>query len=487
MSGTLTLFEIMEGIEYTLKSGQDTPVSGIAYDSRTLQEGDVYFALTGGTFDGAEFIDDAIEKGCSAVVTEKAVDRSFAPLLITTDSRSALAFASSAFYGHPSRELKLIGITGTHGKTSVAFILRYLLQSDGHRTAIMGTIGNDLGSGLIESKLTTLEAPEINKFLRDALKTGSTHAVMEVSSHSLSMKRTAGLAFDVALFTNLTHDHLDFHGDFDSYRESKAMLFNDLSSSSKAILNKDDSSWEKMVSSSPAGLITYSLSDSTADYHAESYSYSSDGLRLNLITPDAETEIKSSLVGEFNIYNLMAAYAAAEAVGAEPGSDLSELPQIPGRLEKISIDSDFTVLVDYAHTPDALKNAINASREILSGSGKLITVFGCGGDRDREKRPLMGKVASTLSDFTIITSDNPRGEKPEAVISEILTGMVSKAPFESIPDRRAALKRALKIAGTGDVVLIAGKGHEAYQEVMGVRTKFSDKEALIELMEQLNI
>ena len=482
MSGKLTLFGIMEGLEYRLIAGQDTPVSGIAYDSRAVQEGDVYFALKGQNFDGAEFINDAIEKGCSAVVTEEEIDMSFAPLLKTSNTRFALAFASSAFYGHPSRDLKLLGITGTNGKTSVAFILRQLLQSAGHTTAIMGTVGNDFGSGLTESKLTTPEAPEINRFLRDALKAGSTHAVMEVSSHSLSMKRTAGLAFDVALFTNLTHDHLDFHGDFESYRESKAKLFSSLSPSAKAVLNKDDPAWEELISSSPAGVITYSLSDSTADYHATSYSYDSAGIRINLATPKIETEIVSSLVGEFNVYNLVAAYAAAEVVGAKPSGDLRELPQIPGRLEKILIDADFTVIVDYAHTPDALRNAIKASRELLSGTGKLITLFGCGGDRDKEKRPLMGEVASTLSEFIIITSDNPRSEKPEAVIGEILTGIDSKASFEPIPDRRTALKKALNIATTGDVVLIAGKGHEGYQEIMGVKTKFSDKEVVEEIM-----
>lgn len=482
MSGALTLFEIMEGLEYKLIAGQDTPVSGIAYDSRTVQEGDVYFALKGENFNGVEFINDAVEKGCSAVVTEEEIDTSFAPLLKTLDSRSALAFASSAFYGHPSRDLKLLGITGTNGKTSVAFILRYLLQSAGHTTAIMGTVGNDYGSGLIDSKLTTPEAPEINRFLRDALKAGSTHAVMEVSSHSLSMKRTAGLTFDVALFTNLTHDHLDFHGDFDSYRESKAKLFNSLSPTAMAILNIDDPAWEELISSSSAEIITYSLSDSTADYHATSYSNDSAGTRINLVTPKIETEIASSLVGEFNVYNLVAAYAAAEAVGAKPSGDLSELPQIPGRFEMLQINADFTLLVDYAHTPDALRNAIEASRELLSGTGKLITLFGCGGDRDKAKRPLMGEVASTLSEFAIITSDNPRNEKPEDIISEILKGIDSKASFESIPDRRAALKTALNIAKTGDVVLIAGKGHEDYQETMGVKTRFSDKEVLEEIM-----
>ena len=482
MSGTHTLFEIMEGLEYSIISGQDKPISGIAYDSRVVKEGDVYFALKGQQFDGAEFINDAIDKGCSAVVTEEEIDGSFVTLLKTSDSRSALAFASSAFYGHPSHDLKLLGITGTNGKTSVAFILRYLLQSTGHMTAIMGTVGNDYGSGMTESKLTTPEAPEINKFLRDALKAGSTHAVMEVSSHSLKMKRAAGLAFDVALFTNLTHDHLDFHGDFDSYRESKAMLFNGLSRSAKAVVNKDDPAWEKVVSSSPAGIVTYSMSDSSADYHAASYSHSSDGLRIDLATPENDIEITSSLVGEFNVYNLMAAYAAAEAVGAKPDGDLGELPQIPGRLEKITVNADFTVLVDYAHTPDALRNAITAARELLSGTGKLVTVFGCGGDRDKEKRAVMGEIASTLSEFIIITSDNPRNEKPEDIISEIIKGIDPKTPFDSIPDRRAALKMALKIATTGDVILIAGKGHEDYQETMGVKTKFSDKETIAEIM-----
>lgn len=474
----------MERVEYKDIKGSDAIISGIAYDSRAVQEGDVYFALTGENFDGAQFIPDAIKRGCSAVVSSEN-DNSFeVPSLTTPDTRLALAFASSAFYGNPSRKLKLIGITGTNGKTSVAHILRYMLQSAGCKTAILGTVGHDYGTGIEKSTLTTPEAPELNRFLRKAVDEGSSHAVMEVSSHSLALKRVRGLDFDVAVFTNLTHDHLDYHKNFESYRNAKGMFFKELKKSACAVINIDDEASNYMSTMTAANVVTFSISDSSADYQALSHSYSDRGMEISLSIPRGTVNIESPLSGEFNVYNLLAAFSAVEALGVKGDhaiEDLTELSQIPGRFEKIESDADFTIIVDYAHTPDALENTMLAAKELISTNSRLITLFGCGGDRDVEKRPVMGRLASSLSDLVIVTSDNPRSESPESIISGITQGM-DKENFKPIEDRRSAITYALSEAKSGDVVLVAGKGHEDYQEINGVRKPFSDKEIIKEIL-----
>lgn len=474
----------MEGIEYKDLTGNDAVVSGIAYDSRAVQKGDVYFALKGENFDGAQFIPDAIERGCSAVVSVDYENTTEVPVLTTPDTRLALAYASSAFYGNPSRNLKLIGITGTNGKTSVAHILRYMLQSAGCKTAILGTVGHDYGEGIEKSSLTTPEAPELNRFLRKAVNEGSSHAVMEVSSHSLALKRVRGLDFDVAVFTNLTHDHLDYHKNFESYRNAKGLLFKELKDSAYAVINIDDESSNYMSTMTSANVATFSISDSSADYQALSHTYSDRGMKISLSIPKGALDIESPLSGEFNVYNLMAAFTAVEVLGVNTDSaveNLTNLSQIPGRFEKIDSDAGFTIIVDYAHTPDALENTMIAAGELRAPDSRLITVFGCGGDRDVEKRPIMGKLASSLSDLVIVTSDNPRSEPPESIISGITQGM-NKDNFKAIEDRRSAIGHALAEANSGDVVLVAGKGHEDYQEINGVRKPFSDKEVIKELL-----
>ena len=484
MSNSSSLYKIMKGIEYDDLNGNDAVISGIAYDSRSVREGDVYFALSGENFDGAQFIPEAIERGCSAVVSRE-YDRTPEVAAVTTsDPRLALAYASTNFYGNPSRKLKLIGITGTNGKTSVAHILRYMLQSAGYKTAILGTVGHDYGEGIEKSSLTTPEAPDLNKFLRKAVDEGSTHAVMEVSSHSLALKRVSGLDFDLAVFTNLTHDHLDYHKNIESYRNSKGILFSELKDSAYAVLNIDDEAAEYMSTLTSANVVTFSISDSSADYQALSHTFSERGMKISLSIPRGTVNIESPLSGEFNVYNLLAAFSAVDVLGVKGDyaiENLNDLSQIPGRFEKIVSAAGFTILVDYAHTPDALENTMKAARQLTSPDGRLITIFGCGGDRDVEKRPVMGKLASSLSDLVIVTSDNPRSEKPENIINEISNGII-KENFESIEDRRSAIIHALKEAKTGDVVLVAGKGHEDYQEINGIRKPFSDKDVINEFL-----
>ncbi|MCH8288542.1 MAG: UDP-N-acetylmuramoyl-L-alanyl-D-glutamate--2,6-diaminopimelate ligase [Candidatus Marinimicrobia bacterium] len=490
MSVTHSLHEIMKGIEHTQITGGDVEVKGISYDSRTLTKGEVYFALEGENFHGAEFIPGAVERGCSAVVSYEIGETvPSVPTLKAVDSRLALALASSAFYGHPSKELKLVGITGTNGKTSVSHILRHLLQDSGNQTALLGTIGNDYGQGLEKFPLTTPEAPELNRFLRKAVNAGSTHAVMEVSSHSLIKKRTAGLDFDVAVFTNLTHDHLDFHGDFDSYKAAKGMLFEGLKDTAVSILNEDDNAFDYISSVARTKILTYSMINNSADFFAvREPANGEQNKRVKLYFSGEKQVIDSPLTGEFNVYNLLAACAAAASLGVSPSEiakSLSSLPQIPGRLERIDSPEGVIVLIDYAHTPDALKNAMKAARELVTPSGgKLITLFGCGGDRDVEKRPLMGELSSTLSDLTVITSDNPRSEPPDVIIKDIEKGMKSGAQFRSIEDRRMAIVYSLEEASSGDVVLIAGKGHEDYQEIGGKKNPFSDRDIVNELLKK---
>jgi len=474
----------MEGVEFNDNKGIDAVISGIAYDSRAVQNGDVYFALTGENFDGAEFIADALKRGCSAVVSRDYDNSSEVPALTTSDPRLALAYASSAFYGNPSGKLKLIGITGTNGKTSVAHILRYMLESAGCKTAILGTVGHDYGAGIEKSTLTTPEAPELNRFLRKAVDEGSSHAVMEVSSHSLALKRVRGLDFDVAVFTNLTHDHLDYHKNFDSYRNSKGSFFKELKDSAYAVINIDDDASGFMSTLTSANVVTFSISDSTSDYQALSHIYSDRGMKISLSIPRGTVDIESPLSGEFNVYNLLAAFSAVEVLGVKGDhaiENLTELSQIPGRFEKIDSRADFTIIVDYAHTPDALKNTMLAAQEMTGNNGRLITLFGCGGDRDIEKRPVMGQLASSHSDLVVVTSDNPRSESPESIISGITQGM-DNYNFKAIEDRRSAISYALSEAKSGDVVLVAGKGHEDYQEINGVRIPFSDKEIIKEIL-----
>jgi len=474
----------MEGIEYKDLRGTDTAISGIAYDSRSVREGDVYFALSGENYNGEQFIPDAIERGCSAVVSREYDKTPDLPAVTTSDPRLALAYASSAFYGNPSRELKLIGITGTNGKTSVAHILRYMLQSAGYKTAILGTVGHDYGEGIEKSSLTTPEAPELNRFLRKAVDESSTHAVMEVSSHSLALKRVSGLDFDVAVFTNLTHDHLDYHKNFESYRNSKGLFFSDLKDSAYAVINIDDESAGYMSTLTSANVVTFSISDSSADYQAISHTFSERGMKISLSIPRGTVNIESPLSGEFNVYNLIAAFSAVDQLGVKADNaieNLADLSQIPGRFEKIESDAGFTIIVDYAHTPHALENTMKAARELTAPDGRLITVFGCGGDKDVEKRPIMGKLASSLSDLVIVTSDNPRSEPPENIISDIINGMI-KDNYSSIKERRSAINHALTEANNGDVVLVAGKGHEDYQEINGIRKPFSDKDVIKEFL-----
>ena len=464
-------------------------VTGISYDSRKVSSGDIFVAIKGLNADGHRFIPEAVLAGAVAVVLENDdvvdddyfTDRNVAKIVVS-DSRKALAVLSSAFYGFPSKKLKLIGVTGTNGKTTTTHLIRSIAELAEGKAGLIGTISYFVGDKIIPANQTTPEAVEINRFLKEMLDAGVKVCVMEVSSHALSLDRVYSLDFDIGIFTNLTHDHLDFHGTFEAYLQAKKTLFDSLKKDAFAIYNIDDPNGDKMVSETKAIKVSYGRS-SDAYVRAIRESFSFEGTYVEIETRKGRrVGINSSLIGEFNIYNILAAAAAGFALGYDEDvikQGIEKVKLVKGRFEKIDSPFGYTVIIDYSHTPDALEKCIDSILKLKSKKGgKLITVFGCGGDRDKEKRPVMGKIASRKSDITIITSDNPRFEDPNAIIDEIVKGVDKSSVYYIFVDRKEAIERALEMASTGDVVLIAGKGHEEYQIIKDEKIPFSDREVV---------
>jgi UDP-N-acetylmuramoyl-L-alanyl-D-glutamate--2,6-diaminopimelate ligase len=469
---------------------ESTAISAICYDSRQVSAGAVFVALRGLHTDGTAFARDAVARGAVAVVSETA-----APADVTghwievTDGRLALAALAAAFYGEPSDELLLVGITGTNGKTTTSYVLASIFEAAGMRCGRIGTVGHRIGTREVEAARTTPEAPELQGMLREVVSQGCRACVMEVSSHALVLRRADYLHFAAAIFTNLTRDHLDFHRSMEEYFTAKRRLFELLPSSGFGITNLDDPRGG-VFSHTGGRAVSYAI-DTAADVRPGPLSFSLDGLAFEVRTPRGTLQIRSSLVGRPNVYNILAAAATAMALdlpfsAIERG--VSTLDSVPGRFQVVSgAADDVRVVVDYAHTDDALKNLLETARSLASG--RLITVFGCGGDRDRAKRPLMGAVAARLSDLVVVTSDNPRSEDPEQIIDQIKRGIVMPAdrvppggqapkstPCVAIVDRREAIERAVRDATRGDLVLIAGKGHEKYQVIGSRVLPFDDIE-----------
>lgn len=451
----------------------DRPVAAIAYDSRRVSAGAVFVALRGLKADGASFAAQAAGRGAGLIVAETPAPPGIAvPWLIVSDARVALALLADRFYDHPSREISVIGVTGTNGKTTTAYLLAAILDAAGLPAGIMGTVSYRVGREEREAARTTPEAPDVQQLLHEMKERGCRSAVMEVSSHALALKRVDGMQFAAAIFTNLTRDHLDFHADMESYFAAKRRLFEMLPSGAPAVINADDPRGAPLmpVTSRP---ITYGIQQ-PADVRPDSLELGLDGIVLNVLTPRGSVAIRSKLVGRPNAYNILAATAAAVALDL-PLQSIAEgvhaLAGVPGRFEVVSSASDnVTVVVDYAHTDDALRNLMETARPLAKR--RLITVFGCGGDRDRTKRPLMGMVAARLSDVVLITSDNPRSEDPARIIDEIRRGIPAggqaggrQTDVISIVDRAEAIERAVAMAMPDDLILIAGKGHEKYQQV----------------------
>jgi UDP-N-acetylmuramoyl-L-alanyl-D-glutamate--2,6-diaminopimelate ligase len=447
-------------------------VTGLAWDSRAVEPGNVFIALKGLRADGSVFASQAVSRGAVAIVSEQPLPAGFdAPWVTVPDARLALALLAITFYRNPSAEMQVVGITGTNGKTTTAYLMASIFEAAGIRCGIVGTVAHKVGDELREATRTTPEAPEIQGLLRDMVAAGCRACAMEVSSHGLSLSRVDGMTFSAAVFTNLTRDHLDFHLDMEAYFHAKRRLFEMLPREAPGVINLDDPRGAGLVEL-VARSVSYAV-NRPADVTTGPLSFSLEGMGFDVRTPRGPVRVRSSLVGRPNVYNILAAVAAATALdvpieAVEKG--LQSLKGVPGRFQLVSTPKDeVTVVVDYAHTDDALRNLLETARPLAAG--RLITLFGCAGDRDRTKRPLMGAVAGRLSDVVIITSDNPRTEDPNRIVEEVRRGLTAELRRDSAPqvlslvDRREAIAKAVELAKPGDLVIIAGKGHEKYQVI----------------------
>lgn len=490
----MVLKDLLEGVRVIkLYSGmygkmvltQDVSVQNIRYDSRKVGPGDMFVALRGTASDGHRFIQTAMHAGAIVVVVDD--DAALPDTLfmhegvlkvVVPDARAALARLSANFYGRPGDTLTLVGVTGTNGKTTTTHLVRSIMEAHGQKSGLVGTIEYRIGGQVIPATHTTPESLELNALLADMVQQGCTAAVMEVSSHALAMHRVDGMKFRAGVFTNLTQDHLDYHGTMEEYFRVKKRLFEQLGDDAVAVVNDDDAYGRRMVEGSAARVITYGTGGG-ADVQATAIALSVGGSRCTISYGEDALEIRSSLTGRFNIANILAAYATGIGLGIPAETvraGIAQVQAVRGRFEQIVAPAGWTAVIDYAHTPDALENCLHTIREIMPGGSRIITVFGCGGNRDRGKRPVMGRIATTLSDVTIITSDNPRNEDPEMIIREILAGAGGANNVRTEADRRKAIRLALTDARPGDVVLVAGKGHETYQVVSDTKHHFDDRE-----------
>lgn len=463
----------------------DMVIQQIEFDSRKLMTDSLFVATKGTAVDGHSFIPTAIEKGAKVIVCEDL------PQILQTDicyiqvadSAEALGYLASAFYGYPSEKLNLVGVTGTNGKTTIATLLYELFKTLGYKVGLLSTVCNYIDEEVVEATHTTPDAISINQLLQSMVNAGCTYAFMEVSSHAIEQKRIAGLDFDGGIFTNLTRDHMDYHQTFENYLKAKKAFFDMLPAESFALTNIDDKNGMVMLQNCEARKFSYSMR-TMADFKVKILEHSFDGMLLQV----NGTEVHVPFIGKFNAANLVAVYGAAMLLDVDAMETLrilSMLKAVAGRFETIAAPAGFTAIVDYAHTPDALNNVLATINQILQGEGRLITVVGCGGDRDKGKRPMMAREAVEGSWKAIFTSDNPRFEDPQSIIDDMKAGLdtTQKADYIAILDRREAIKTACVMAQKGDVVLVAGKGHEDYQIIQGVKYHFSDKEEILAAIE----
>lgn len=476
----------MLGIDYEpVRGSVAVDVSGISYDSRQTKPGDLFICIPGFKTDGHRFADQAIENGALVVVAEKKLDvPEGVTLLLTSDTRKALPLLAANFYGEPSRDLRVIGVTGTNGKTTTTHLIKAILEEAGKKTGIIGTLYAQIDELKIEMGHTTPESLDIEAFMSMVRARHGQYVVMEVSSHALDLGRVEHIDFDGAVFTNLTQDHLDYHQTMDQYEESKLKLFKGMAEDGKyAVINGDDPYAADFIRAAGDNYHTYAIKH-PADVKAVNLKTDLKGSRFQVVA-DQEFAVKVNQIGLFNVYNTLAAISIALYEGIDPltiQSALEKVEGVAGRFEQVDCGQDFTVVVDYAHTPDGLENILKTGRQLTKN--RLITVFGCGGDRDRTKRPLMGKIAAKYSDFCIVTSDNPRGEEPEAIIDDIVPGLneIKDSRYARIADRRDAIEHAIRLARKGDLIIIAGKGHETYQLVKDKVLDFDDRQVAREIL-----
>ncbi|MGR6836192.1 UDP-N-acetylmuramoyl-L-alanyl-D-glutamate--2,6-diaminopimelate ligase [Syntrophomonas erecta] len=484
----MLLAELTVNIEYKiLKGSLNQAINSVCYDSRQAGQGSLFVCIRGLKTDGHQFVDQAISRGATAILAEREV---LVPeevaLIITPDTRKALPIVSGNFYNNPSRQLTVIGITGTNGKTTTSHLLQAILEENGEKTGILGTLYGSIGDLRIKNPHTTPESLEIEEFMDLVHKNKGHNVVMEVSSHALALHRVDAIDFDVAVFTNLTQDHLDYHRTMEDYREAKKKLFAMLPAegSAFAVINADDDNSAAIISACRCRILTFGV-NSPADIRAINLDISMQGSRFEVNYGDISFPIEMKLIGLFSVYNALAAISVCLGMNIPIPviqKALAKVKGVPGRFEQVDCGQDFTVVVDYAHTPDGLENILKTARQLVTN--RLITVFGCGGDRDHTKRPLMGEIAARYSDFSVVTSDNPRSEDPHKIIEDILPGLqkVAGARFAVITDRRSAIEQAIYLARPGDLVVIAGKGHETYQLVKDQVLEFDDRQVAAEFL-----
>jgi len=481
----MLLAELLKGVEVKRISGStDITIQKIEYDSRSVSANNLFVAIRGFEKDGHDFIPEAVKEGASAVVVEKSEGflEKLKPHLraeaVVSNSRAALSQISCRFYGYPSAKLKVIGVTGTNGKTTTTHMIKSILENAKKRVGLIGTIVHMIDQRRLPALHTTPESLDLHRLFSQILSEKIFYVVMEVSSHSLALHRVEDIDFDIGIFTNLTRDHLDFHQSFESYREAKGYLFEKLKGqSSWAVLNLDDPNCEFFYKKVKVPKLTFSLKKGNGDVFPLEFETDILGTKLRLFTPIGEERINLKVFGKLNLSNALASAACCVALGIDLSTikkGLESFKDVPGRMERIVLGQKYNVLIDYAHTPDALQKVLEDAKEITKGD--LILVFGCGGDRDKGKRPMMGKIASNLADQVIITSDNPRTEDPEAIVKQVYQGIENKKKVALFTDRKEAIKHALEKAKEKDTVIIAGKGHEDYQILGKRKIHFSDRE-----------
>jgi UDP-N-acetylmuramoyl-L-alanyl-D-glutamate--2,6-diaminopimelate ligase len=480
----MTFLQLLDGAEVLAHSG-DPVVSSVEYDSRRVKPGCLFVAMRGEASDGNRFIDQAIGAGAVAVVTDSAGEKARLGVgwAAVPNGRRALARVSANFYKKPAERIAVTGITGTNGKSTTAFLVESILAAAGRKSALIGTIEYHVAGKVLAAPHTTPEALELNRIFSEALGNGATEAVMEVSSHALAQERVYGVPFDVAVFTNLTRDHLDYHKTMEEYFAAKRILFEGCGTDAPraVVTNVDDDAGATLAEfSRKRSAVVLKYGWERGDLHAEKVEITTRGTRFDLVTPAGKIAVFSALIGRVNVYNILAAAGAGYARGCSAAAiaeGIDRLTSVPGRFERVDCGQPFTVVVDYAHTDDALRNLTALARELVSGAGRVVTLFGCGGDRDRKKRPLMGEAAGRGSDFVVLTSDNPRSEDPLAIINDAVVGLQKTGVKYSVePDRRKAVALAIGEARPGDIVLLAGKGHEKVQVGREGAVPFDDLE-----------
>ena len=483
----MNLEKILHNISYEVTQGScDLEIDKISYDSRTKTKNGLFICIEGYTVDGHQYIESAIDNGACAIVVQKDLDReipSHITLIKVKDTRATMAIIGTNFYDHPSKEMALVGITGTNGKTTTTHLIAWILESVSKKIGIIGTIENRIGDQVIKAERTTPESLDLQKLLRTMKTEDVSHAIMEVSSHALALDRVKGVRYKIGMFTNLSLDHLDFHKTQENYLAAKAKLF---TMCDMGIVNIDDPHAKAMTDMTGYQLYTIGI-DNKADFMGENIVITDKGVQFDLVTKEGSYPVFMPIPGKFSVYNALGAIAATYLLGVEIEKiilALGTVPGVPGRIQSVPTTKDFSVIVDYAHTPDGLENVLKTVEEFAAS--KIITVFGCGGDRDKTKRPIMAEIAGKYSDYTIITSDNPRSEDPDLILKDVEAGIINTGnQYEKQVDREIAIKTAIQMASKGDVIVIAGKGHEDYQILKDRIIHFDDVEVARKYLQEV--